>query len=107
MVYAGPTAGVATYEQTISKSVAADPKGAANQFFNELTRLLADYADPDKDLEWMGMTVPASEKYEVVGTIIMSEARQQLTQKLEAPFAYYLNPMLQAEKNISDLVSSL
>jgi len=102
--YIGPTAGVAEYNETRSHSVSADPKAAARNFFNELSRLLAAYSDPDADLDWMGFHVPAELKYEALGTVIMGEARQTLAQMLEAPFGYYLNPIMQAEKTISDLV---
>ncbi len=102
MTYAGATSGVATYN-SIKSNVSADPKKAARTFYEELESLLAQFVG-EGDLEWRGMVVPEALKWEAPGVTLMAEARNALSQMLEAPFAYYLNPMLQAERTISDLV---
>jgi len=77
-----------------------DFKGTFREFYYELTRMLREYGDPDKDMIIGGTFVPAEQKYSPYGTILFDTVSSEMEQRQETLLGTW-TALFQLEKSLA------
>jgi len=67
-----------------SRAQRSDLKSLARSFFDELTQVMKDYADPYKGMTIRGISIAAEEKTGVVGTFLIGQLTNDIGNALES-----------------------
>ena len=86
--------------QQVVGPMSFDLKGSIRDFYNDLTQLLRDYGDPDKDVTIDGTLIKAKDKYGPYGTLVFTNKMNTLEQTQTTLFNVY-NAIYQLEKTLS------
>lgn len=81
-----------------------DLKGSMRDFYNELTRLFAEYADPNADLIIDGKVIPADQKYTPATTLLFNTKVNEM-QQAQTTLLNVFNILFQLEKSLTGLSS--
>jgi len=76
-----------------------DLKGSFRDFYYELTQLLQDYGDPNKDMVINGTFVPHETKYSPYGTMLFNTVTAQMEQRQTTLFSAWTS-LFQLEKQL-------
>ena len=69
-------------QQKVSSSN-SDLKNMTKSFYDTMKGLMADFANPNKNMVINGVPVAASEKYGIVGTLLIGEAMSDSSKAIE------------------------
>ena len=62
-----------TQTEINQKVQGSDTKAMARTFFNEMSKVMQDYADQDSSMTVLGVTVSGEDKYGVIGTTLLNQ----------------------------------
>jgi hypothetical protein len=79
-----------------------DLKGSMRSFFEELTRLVRDYGDPEKDVVIDGMLIKAEDKYSPYGTLVFNTKVSTLEQ-VQTTLLNVYDSIFKLEKSLTGL----
>jgi hypothetical protein len=85
-----------------SRAQKSDLKSLARTFFDELTRVMMEYADPDKGMVIRGIPIEAGEKTGVVGTFLIGQLTNDIGNALES-IINLQSFIINEEKNLANI----
>ncbi len=79
-----------------------DLKGSMRNFFEELSQLIRDYGDPEKDMVIDGTLIKAEQKYQPYGTLVFNNKVSTLEQ-VQTTLLNVYDSIFKLEKSLAGL----